>query len=299
MRIFVTGATGFIGSAIVQELLAYGHTVLGLARSDASEEKLQAAGAEALRGDLQDLDALRKGAETSDAVIHAGFVHDFSRFAEACTIDRVAIETLGAAIAQTGKPMIVTAGVAFLNSADAVTVEMDQAFPPTDIYPRASEQTARALTERGIPVGVVRLPPSVHGEGDHAFVPMLIDMARRTGRSAYIDEGTNAWSAVHVKDAAACFRLAIEQSQTSETWHAVTEEAIPFRHIAELIGERLNLPSVSLSPAEAQQHFDWFFPFASIDQPTSSEITRRKLGWQPIEPDLLTDMRHAGYFEAS
>ena len=299
MRVFVTGATGFVGSAVVSELLAHGHQVLGLARSDQSAAKLADAGADVLRGDLETAEALRQGAEASDAVIHAGFIHDFSRFAEACAIDRAAIETLGAAIENTKKPMIVTAGVAFLDAAGPVTVEADSAFPPSDDYPRASEAAARTLSARGVQASVMRLPPSVHGKGDHGFVPMLIDIARQKGRSAYIGEGQNAWPAVHVHDAAQAFRLAVERTRGAETYHAVTEQGVPFRKIAEAIADGLGVPCASLSLDEAREHFDWFFGFASIDQPTSSDLTRARLGWSPTGPALLGDMRDAGYFGAA
>jgi len=296
MKVFVTGATGFVGTAVVAELKAHGHQVLGLARSDESAEKLARAGASVLRGDLEAPATLAIGAETSDAIIHAGFVHDFSRFAECCGIDRAAIETLGAAIEGTEKPLIVTAGVAFLNTSGAVAVEADPAFPPNDAYPRASEAAAGALSDRGIPTKIMRLPPSVHGPGDHGFVPMLIDIARRQGRSAYIGDGGNAWPAVTVQDAAGAFRLAIEIGQGSDTYHAVADEGVPFRQIAEAIAAGLGLPCASLSVEEARAHFGWFFHFASIDQPTSSERTRGDLGWSPTGPDLLTDIRDAGYF---
>lgn len=296
MKVFVTGATGFVGSAVVRELLAQGHQVLGLARSDRSAGALEKVGAEALRGDLEAPETLRKGAEVSDAIIHAGFVHDFSRFAEACAIDRTAIETLGAAIRNTGKPLIVTAGVAFLNAAGTVAVESDPAFPPSDTYPRASDAAARALSDRGIPVSIMRLPPSVHGEGDHGFVPMLIDTARRTGRSAFIRDGSNVWPAVHVHDAARAFRLAVELGPSAETYHAVAEQGVPFRKIAEAIANGLGVPCVSLAVEEAREHFDWFFGFASIDQSTASDQTRARLGWNPTGADLLTDIMEADYF---
>lgn len=296
MKVFVTGATGFVGTAVVAELLAHGHQVLGLARSEGSAETLAGAGASVLRGDLEAPATLAIGAETSDAIIHAGFVHDFSRFAACCAIDRAAIETLGAAIEGTRKPLIVTAGVAFLNTGGAVAVEADPAFPPTDAYPRASEAAAEALSDHGIPTNVMRLPPSVHGVGDHGFVPMLIDIARRQGRSAYIGDGGNAWPAVTVQDAARAFRLAIERGQGRDTYHAVAEQGVPFRKIAEAIAAGLGVPCVSLSVEEAREHFGWFFDFASIDQPTSSERTRADLGWHPTGPDLLTDVRDAGYF---
>ncbi|MDX3930019.1 MAG: SDR family oxidoreductase [Shinella sp.] len=298
MKVFVTGATGFVGAAVVRELLAHGHQVLGLARSDRSADGLGKVGAEVLRGDLEIPETLRQGAKISDAVIHTGFVHDFSRFAEACAIDRTAIETLGAAIENTKKPLIVTAGVAFLDAAGPVAVEADPAFPPSDTYPRASDAAARALSDRGIPTSVMRLPPSVHGKGDHGFVPMLIDIARRNGRSGYIGDGNNAWPAVNVHDAALAFRLAVERGPSAETYHAAAEKGVPFRKIAEAIANGLGVPCVSLSAEEAREHFGWFFGFASIDQPVSSDWTRARLGWNPTRPDLLTDIVQAGYFTA-
>lgn len=297
MKVFVTGATGFVGTAVVRELLAHGHQVLGLARSDRSAHQLEEAGADAHRGDLETPEALRRGAETSNAVIHAGFVHDFSRFAESCAIDRAAIETLGGAIENAGKPFVVTAGIAFLNAAGPVTVETDPAFPPSDSYPRATEAAA-ALSDRGIPTNVMRLPPSVHGESDHAFVPMLIDIARRTGRSAYIGDGRNVWPAVHVRDAASAFRRAVEHGPSAETYHAVAEQGVLFKDIAEAIATGLGVPCVSLSSEEAREHFDWFLGFASINQPTSSDRARSRLGWNPDGRDLRTDITEAGYFRA-
>ncbi|MBB3979936.1 SDR family oxidoreductase [Rhizobium sp. TRM96647] len=299
MKMFITGATGFVGSAVVRELLAQGYQVLGLARSDRSADALAKMGAEVLRGDLEMPETLRQGARTSDGIIHTGFVHDFSRFAEACAIDRTAIETLGAAIESTQKPFIVTAGVAFLDAAGPLTVEADPAFPPSGTYPRASEAAAKALSDRGIPTSIMRLPPSVHGKGDHGFVPMLIDIARRTGRSAYIGDGHNAWPAVHVDDAARAFRLAVEGGASAETYHAVAEQGIPFREIAEAIAGGLGIPCVSLSVEEAQEHFGWFFGFASIGQPASSDWTRARLNWNPTGPGLLADIIDASYFDAS
>lgn len=298
MKVFVTGATGFVGAAVVRELLAHGHQVLGLARSERGENELGKLGAEVLRGDLEAPETLRQGAVIADAIIHTGFIHDFSRFAEACAIDRTAIETLGGAIENTEKPLIVTAGLAFLDAAGPLAMEADPAFPPSDAYPRASDAAARALSDRGIPTGIMRLPPSVHGMGDHGFVPMLIDIARRHGVSAYIGDGENAWPAVHVQDAARVFRLAVERGPSAETYHAVAEQGIPFRKIAEAIATGLDIPCVSLSEEEARGHFNWFFGFASIDQPTSSDRTRSLLGWSPEGPDLLTDIRHASYFQA-
>ncbi|HBS98849.1 MAG TPA: 3-beta hydroxysteroid dehydrogenase [Citreicella sp.] len=297
MRIFVTGATGFVGAAVVSDLQAHGHSVLGLARSDRSAAQLKTAGAEVLRGDLAMPDRLVEGARAADAILHAGFLHDFPRFAEACEIDRRAIEALGSAVAGTGKPLVVTAGLAFLDTAGAVAVETDRAFPPSAAYPRATEAVADALCAQGVPVTILRLPPSVHGRGDHGFVPMLIDIARRTGRAAYIGEGANLWPAVAVQDAARLYRLAVEQGPSAEICHAVGEAGVPFRQIAEAIATGLGVPSMSLSEEEARAHFGWFFPFATIDQTASGDRTRARLGWQPGGPDLLTDLRSAGYFE--
>lgn len=296
MNVFITGATGFVGAAVVQELQAHGHRVLGLARSARSVAALERAGAEAIEGDLADAAALRAGVARCDAVIQAGFSHDFSRFAEACAIDRAAIEIMGASVGVSGKPFIVTAGAAFLETADRVAVESDRAFPPSEAYPRASEAAAGTLSGRGVLTSVMRLPPSVHGAGDHAFVPMLIDIARRAGRSVYIGEGENLWPAVHVADAARAYRLAIERGAGVETWHAVAEEGVPFRAIAQAIADGLGVPCVSLDDETARAHFGWIFDFASIDQPTSSARTRASLGWAPQGPDLLTDILTSRYF---
>lgn len=296
MRVFVTGATGFVGAAIVRELVHNGHQVLGLARSKASADKLAALGADTILGDLEALETLAEGVRQADAVIHAGFIHDFARYSQACEIDRLAIETLGNAIDGSAKPFIVTAGVAFIRCSGPLTLETDAALPPSEHYPRASEKAAKELSARGIPTTIMRLPPSVHGAGDHGFVPTLIGIARQTGQSAYIDDGSNAWPAVHVEDAARAFRLAVEHGQGANIFHAVSEEFIPFRRIAETIAVGLGVPTVSLSNDEAKAHFGWFYPFAGINQPTSSARTRDILDWQPIAPDLLTDMANAGYF---
>ncbi|WP_371346017.1 SDR family oxidoreductase [Ancylobacter sp. IITR112] len=296
MHVFVTGATGFIGAAVTAELLANGHSVLGLARSDRAEEQLRRAGAQVLRGDLEAVETLRAGAQASDAIIHTGFVHDFARFAQCCAIDRAAIEALGAAIAGTGKPFIVTAGLAGLGTSGREVTEADVAPPPSELYPRASDAAARGLSARGIPTMIMRLPPSVHGAGDHGFVPILIAMARAQGRSAYIGAGDNAWPAVHVSDAARAYRLAIEQEPSGETFHAAGERGIAFREIAQAIADGLGLPCVSLDGETARAHFGWFSEFARIDQPTATDRTRDLLGWLPTGPTLLADMRDAGYF---
>ena len=294
MRVFITGSTGWVGLGIVKDLIAAGHHVLGLTRSDKGAEALHAVGAEIHRGSLADLDSLKSGAARADAVIHTAFNHDFSKFAENCTEDERAIEALGAVLQGSDRPLLVTSGVALL--APGRTATEEDVPPKPAPFPRKSEQAAAALVGQGVRASTVRLAPSVHGHGDHGFVPILIGIARAKGVSAYIGEGRNRWPAVHRLDAARVYRLALERGAESGHFHAVAEEGVTFKEIAEVIGRRLNIPVVSKSPAEAAEHFGWFAMFAAIDAPTSSARTRAKLDWKPEHPGLIADIDHPAYF---
>lgn len=294
MKVFVTGASGFVGTAVVRELLKAGHQVLGLARSEASAAKLKETGAEVYPGDLEDMGSLRKGAAESDGVIHCGFIHDFTRFAEVCAIDEQAIGAMAQVLAGSDRPLIVTSGTALVCPGKVATEDMPSPFNPA--WPRASERAAEAAVAAGVRAAILRLPPSVHGDGDaHGFIPILVNLAREKGFSAYIGEGLNRWNAGHRLDAAILYRLALERATGGARFHANTEEGITVKSIAEAIGEQLNLPVKSITAEEAAGHFGWFAHMAAIDCPSSSQWTQEHLQWHPSHPLLLTDIENGIY----
>lgn len=297
MRVFVTGASGFVGSAVVQELKQAGHHVIGLARSDASAAALAAAGVEVHRGDIEDVDSLRSGAEKSDGVIHTAFNHDFSRFQASCAHDAVVIEAMADVLAGTSRPFVITSGIGVLPSGDLLTEDVLAPTGP-NAHPRtATERASVAAAARGINVSIVRLPPSVHGMGDHGFVPLLIGLAREKGVAAYAGKGLNRWPAVHRLDAATVYRLALERGAQNARYHAVAEQGIEFRDIATAIGEGLGIPVESKSGEEAQSYFGWFSHFAAMNVGASSEWTQKELGWTPTGPGLIEDLEGPAYWQ--
>jgi nucleoside-diphosphate-sugar epimerase len=295
MRVFLTGATGFIGSAIVRELIDAGHQVLGLARSDAGAKSLTAAGAQVHRGSLEDLASLRSGAAAADGVIHTAFIHDFNNYGPAAEADRRAIETLGAELAGSKRPLVVTSGTLLLQRRGPLVTEEDSVNPD---FPRKSED-ALALVSKGVHSIVLRLPPSVHGNGDHGFVPALINIARQKGVSAYIGDGMNHWPAVHRFDAAHLYLLALEKGSAGACYHAIADEGVPVRDIAEVIGRQLSVPVVAKSPEDAAGHFGWMAHFLAIDSPASSAQTQKQLGWKPSHSSLIADLDGGSYFEVA
>ncbi len=319
MRVFVTGATGFIGSAVVQELLGAGHEVTGLARSDASAKKLTAAGARVHRGGIEDLDSLRRGAAAAEGAIHTAYFHELSQIplstrlgimlggspsgivgrfmAAAAGADRHAIETLGKALTGPDRSLVVAFGTMGMKPGRLATEE--DAYDPDSVgcFRAKSEETMQEIASQGVRASVIRLPPSVHGDGDHGFVPALIGIARKKGVSAYVGDGANRWPAVHRLDAARLFRLALEKGTAGSRYHGVADEGVPVREMAEVIGRRLNLPVVSKSPEEAAKQFSWLAAFLGVDNPASSKLTQKRLDWHPSHPALIPDLELGSYFK--
>jgi len=295
MRVFVTGATGYIGSAVVRELLAAGHQVVGLARSDTAAAALAAAGVAVHRGSLADLERLRSGAVAADGVIHLAYVHDFSDIEAAGATDLRAVETMLAALEGSGKPFVNTSGTLMLGMLGRLGTEEDAG--PVGVRRVDSENATVSAAGRGVRGAVVRLAPTVHGEGDqHGFLPSLIGIARAKGVSAYVGDGSNRWPAVHRLDAARLFRLALEAAPAGSRLHGAGEEGVPFRDIAGAIGRQLKLPVVSVAAEGAGAHFGWLSAMVSIDNPTSSALTQQRLGWRPQGPGLIADIEQGHYF---
>lgn len=295
MRVFLTGATGFIGSAIVPELIGAGHQVLGLTRSDAGAEKLKAAGAEAHRGSLEDLESLRSGAAGADGVIHCAFDHDFSNFVAICEKDRRAIEAMGSVLVGSDRPLVITSGTGMGNTVPGEPASEDN-FNPNHQNPRkASELAGVAAAELGVNVSVVRLP-QVHDTVKQGLVSYYIQLAREKGVVAYVGDGLNRWPAVPRLAAAQVYKLALEKHAAGSRYNAVAEEGVAVREIAEAVGRGLKMPVVSLTPEEAQAHFGWLAAFIGYDMPASSALTQQRLGWRPTGPGLVEDLEQMKYF---
>jgi nucleoside-diphosphate-sugar epimerase len=308
MRVFVTGASGWIGSAVVPELIGTGHQVVGLARSDASAAALAATGAEVLRGSIDDLDILRDAAAASDGVIHLAFKHDLvysGRFEDAADADRRAVETFGEALAGSDRPFVIASGTAGLVPGRVATEEDGHGTAGAERLPagprirRGTAELTRSLASRGVRSSILRLPPTVHGDGDNGFMAAIVGFARQKGVSGYLGDGSNRWPAVHRFDAAHLFRLALENAPAGSTLHAVADEGVPIRAVAEVIGRHLEVPVAAIAPEDAAEHFTWLAGFIALDTPASSTLTRQLLGWQPTQPGLLDDLDKGHYFHPS
>jgi nucleoside-diphosphate-sugar epimerase len=297
MRVFVTGGSGFIGSAVVTELARAGHEVLALARSDASAAKLVRLGAEIHRGALEDLDSLRAGAAACDAVAHLAFIHDFSQIEESGRADLRAIEAFGEVLAGTGRPLAVTSGTGMLAATGRNEDDLPQ-LGGAGAHRAPSEHATVALADRGVRSVLVRLPPSVHGEGDHGFIPRLIAIAREQGVAGYVGEGANRWAAVHRLDAARLFRLALESAEAGSAVHGVGDEGVPTRDMADAFARHLGVPVRSIAPEDASEHFGWLGGLFAADMSASASLTRERLGWAPVQPGLIDDLEQGHYFAA-
>lgn len=294
MRVFVTGASGWVGSAVTRDLIAAGHRVLGLVRSDAGARIVADAGGEVLHGSIEDVDALGRAAAACDGVVHTGFIHDFSNFAAACATDKAAIEALGTALAGTGRPLIVTGGMLGMRNED----ETFESKPALAAVPRRSEPTGLAQVARGVRAMVVRLAPSIHGDGDRGFIAAIIHKARETGFVPYVGDGSNRWSAAHRLDAARIYRLALENGEAGARYHGVADEGVPVRQIAELIGRRLGVPAVSKTPEEVAALLGFIGHVLAMDVSSSNALTKQRLGWSPTQPGLIADLEAGHYFNS-
>jgi nucleoside-diphosphate-sugar epimerase len=293
MRVFVTGASGWIGSAVTAELIAAGHQVVGLARSDASAAAITAAGAQVQRGDITDLDSLRAGAEGADGIIHTAFIHDFNAHADAAAVDFAAVQLFGDLLEGSGRPLVIASGIL-----GAITVETDRPDPAAAWSPRiGTEAMLLGFADRGVRSSAVRLAPTVHGDGDHGFISVLVGIDREKGSSGYVGDGR--WPAVHRLDAAHLFRLALENAPAGSALHAVDDEGVPLREVAEVIGRHLDVPVVNVAPDDAVEHFGWLGRFLAIDSHASSTITRDLLGWKPTQPGLIEDLEMGHYFRTA
>jgi nucleoside-diphosphate-sugar epimerase len=292
MRVFVTGASGWIGSAVTAELISAGHEVVGLARSDASAASIAAAGAQVQRGDITDLDSLCAGVDGADGVIHTAFIHDFSAHEDAAAVDFAAVQLFGDLLDGSDRPLVIASGIL-----GAVSLETDRPDPALSWSPRrATEEMLLGFSERGVRSSAVRLAPTVHGEGDHGFMAALVAIDREKGSSGYVGEGTNRWPAVHRLDAAHLFCLALENAPAGTVLHAVADEGVPLREVADVIGRQLDLPLASVDSEDAADHFGWLGRLLAIDNPASSAITRERFGWEPTRPGLIEDLELGHYF---